>query len=80
MKEKIRKFIIDNFMYGKGKLKDDISLFDSGIMDSLGFIKLLAFIEKTFRVSIDMSEVAIDNFDTVDEIVKTVSKKKRPGK
>ena len=37
MKEDIRKFIIDEFMNGEGAVSDDEKLFDSGIIDSLGF-------------------------------------------
>lgn len=72
MQDKIRSFIIDNFMFGKGKLRDDDSLFDSGIIDSLGFIKLLVFIEKEFNISLDMGEITIENFSTINNIVDTL--------
>lgn len=75
MKEKLKKFIIENFMEGGGILEDNEPLFDSGIIDSLGFIKLLAFIEGEFKVSIDMIEVSIDNFRTIDDIIKILEKK-----
>ena len=75
MKEEVKKFIICNFMFGEGVLKDNESLFESGIIDSLGFIKLLAFIERTFGVSINIKEITIDNFNTVEKIVKILEKK-----
>ena len=75
MKEKIKKFIIEDFMFGKGDLKDNEPLFESGIIDSLGFIKLLVFIEKKFDVFIDMSEITIGKFNTIDDIVKTIKDK-----
>lgn len=75
MEQIIKKFILENFLYGEGDLKNDESLFESGIIDSLGFIKLLAFIEKTFDVSIDMSEVTIENFNTINQIVETIRNK-----
>ncbi len=75
LKEKIRSFIVKNFMFGQGNLKDDVHLFDSGIVDSLGFIKLLAFIEKTFKVYLDMSEISMGNFNTINDIAETVSAK-----
>lgn len=75
MKERIKKFIIDNFMYGEGSLKDDESLFDSGIIDSLGLIKLLAFIQEKLNVSVDMSEVSMEKFNTINSIMETVEKK-----
>lgn len=73
MKEKIKKFIIENFLFGERGLKDDEPLFESGIIDSLGLIKLLAFIEENFNVSIDMGEIMIENFNTVNDILETLS-------
>ncbi len=75
MKEKIKKYIVDTFMYGEGSFEDDAQLFESGIVDSMGFIKLLSFIEATFNVPIDMSEVTMDNFGTVNDIITMVTSK-----
>ncbi len=75
MEEQIKKFIIDAFMYGEGSLKNDEPLFESGIIDSMGFIKLLTFIEKTFDVPVDMSEVTMDKFGTVNDIVEVINSK-----
>ena len=54
MKEKIKKFITENFLFGERELKDDEPLFESGIIDSLGLIKLIAFIEEKFNVSMNL--------------------------
>jgi D-alanine--poly(phosphoribitol) ligase subunit 2 len=75
MKEAIEKFIIENFMQGRKGLDDDESLFESGIIDSMGFIILLAFIERKFDISIDMKEITIDNFNTIEKIVKIIEEK-----
>jgi acyl carrier protein len=75
LKGQINDFIIKTFMSGKGSVKDDQPLFASGIIDSLGFIKLLAFIEKRFRVSLEMNEVAIEKFNTVNDIAKIIMDK-----
>lgn len=77
MKEQIKRYIVETFLYGEGTIEDDQSLFDSGIIDSLGFIKLLAFIEETFQVDIDRSEVGMENFNTVNEILATIETKKK---
>ena len=75
MKEKIKNFIVEKFLFGERALKDDEPLFESGIIDSLGLIKLLAFIEENFSVSIDMSEIMIENFNTVNDILETLNSK-----
>jgi acyl carrier protein len=79
VKEKIKNFIIENFLFGERELKDDEPLFESGIIDSLGLIKLIAFIEENFNVSIDMSEIMIENFNTVNDIMETLKSRKNPS-
>ncbi len=61
VKDKIREYIVANFMNGEDSLTDDEQLFESGIIDSIGFIKLLSFIESTFNTPMDISEFSIDS-------------------
>jgi acyl carrier protein len=75
MKEQIRTFISNTLMFGEGNIEDDEQLFETGAIDSLGFIKLLTFIEKTFNVQIDMSEVTMDKFGSINDIEKTIQEK-----
>lgn len=75
MEEKIKKFIVDTFMYGEGEIENNEQLFEKDIIDSLGFIKLLTFIENTFNVPIEMSEVTMDKFASVNDIVATINEK-----
>ncbi len=75
MQEKLKQYIVETFLYGEGDIEPDQSLFGSEVIDSLGFMKLLEFVEKEFDVSLDMSEVSMENFDTLDMMVETISKK-----
>lgn len=72
MKEQIKSFIVENFLFGERGLEDDEPLFESGIIDSLGLIKLIAFVEKNFNISIDMGEIMIENFNTLNDIMETL--------
>ena len=74
IKEKIRAYIISNFMNGEGQITDDEQLFESGIIDSIGFIKLLSYIESTFNTLMDISEFSIDS-GTVNGITQMVNDK-----
>ncbi len=75
MKEELRKFIIDNFMHGKETLDESENLFESGIIDSLGFVKLLAFIDENLKVHLSMSDVIIEKFGTLTQMVETLESK-----
>lgn len=48
-------------MNGEGSIGDDDQLFESGIVDSIGFIKLLSYIETTFQTPMDMSEFSVES-------------------
>ena len=73
-KDKIKKYIIDNFMNGDGSIGDDDQLFESGIIDSIGFIKLLTYIESSFNIPLDISEFTIDS-GSINGIMQLVNDK-----
>lgn len=49
-------------------LKDNTSLIESDILDSLSLLKLLLFLEEEFHIQIDDFEVVPENFNTVSAI------------
>ena len=75
MKEQIKNFIIMTFMDGEGNLEDDQSLFEADIIDSLGVIKLLTYIENKFNVHIDIGEITLGNFSTIKDITEMIKNK-----
>ncbi len=75
IKESLKKFIMETFMFGQGELNYDTPLFETGIIDSMGFIKLLAFLEKSCGISLDMSEITMENFRTINEICSKIASK-----
>jgi acyl carrier protein len=44
LKDKIRQFIVEDFLFGDDNgLKDDTSFLDEGIIDSTGILELVSF-------------------------------------
>ncbi len=74
-KEKLQAFLTKEANDRNIDLDDD-SLVESGIIDSLGIMKLVQFIESEFSIVIADAELTPDNFDTVDDIVKLLESKK----
>jgi acyl carrier protein len=73
----IRKFIVDNFLFGRSEeLRDDSSLLDK-IIDSTGALELVGFLQERFNITIDDEEVLPENLDSVKHIVAYVEKKLR---
>ena len=79
--DRIRGFITDEITYensDKQELTDDTPLL-GGLIDSLGLMQLIAFLEEDFDVAIDDAEVTAENFRTVGDIERLVESKVRVG-
>jgi len=70
VKDQIREFIQRDLASAKGvsSFSDTESLMESGVIDSLGIFRLVAFLEETFRVRIGDEEITHDNLQSVDSI------------
>lgn len=75
--ESIKKFIGAELMRhkDKDKLKITDNLIESGIIDSLGIQKLIAYLESSFSINISDIEVLPENFETVQSISSFVRNK-----
>ena len=76
MKDKIREFIVENFLFGKDEgLKDDSSFLDEGIIDSTGIIELVNYIEKEFSIIVDDDELTPENLDSINNVISYLQRK-----
>lgn len=67
MNDTILKYIETDLIVSEASFeidKDD-DLLGSGLVDSLGMMKLISFIEKTFKLKIPAEDMVIENFMTV---------------
>jgi acyl carrier protein len=73
----IREFILSDLVAdGNGKtILDDDSLITSGIIDSMGIISLLGFVEEKFSIEISSDELLPENFETLSTITDLVTRK-----
>ncbi len=77
IKDKIRQFIIDNFLFGEaGDLEDNTSFLDSGIIDSTGVLELIGFLEEAFSIQVDDEELIPENLDSINNLCVFLNKKK----
>lgn len=53
----------------------DTPLVESGIVDSLGLFKLIAYIEDEFKVKIEPEDILIENFATLNAIAGLIRSK-----
>jgi acyl carrier protein len=75
--DQIRAFVLEKFPQAKKKnLRDSDKLLESGIVDSLGILDLVAFLENDFQVHISDEELLPENFQTVEAIAQFVERKR----
>ncbi len=68
-RETVHKFISENFMYEDRTLDHKSSLSESGILDSMGVMELVAFIEDRFQIKVEDRELIPDHLDSVEKLV-----------
>ncbi len=72
-------YIKENFIAGRSskiELTPEISLLESGIMDSTGILELVLFLEEQFAIKIDDEEIVPENLDSVANLLVFLEKKK----
>lgn len=75
-KDRIRTFLTTNFYLPDPEaLADEASLLDQGIIDSTGVLEVIGFLEDTFHITIDDSEMLPENLDSIGQIAAFVQRK-----
>jgi acyl carrier protein len=75
VKDRIRSFISENFfMEGYA---DDASFLREGILDSLGMLELVGFLEREFQFRVVETELVPENLDSLDRASAFVERKRQ---
>jgi len=75
-RDKIRAFILENFLFGNDQgLNDDISFLDEGIIDSTGILELVSFLEEEFSISVEDDDILPENLDSIKNVVAYLGRK-----
>lgn len=76
IREAIRTYIVDNFLFGDGKaLSNDSSFLEEGIIDSTGILELVNFLESTYSIEVKDEELIPENLDSVENIIAFLQRK-----
>jgi acyl carrier protein len=77
-KAKIREFLVEEFMpdMSADELDDDFDLQTGGAVDSLGLLKLVAWLESEYGISVDESELGPDSLRTVNSINEFINERR----
>jgi acyl carrier protein len=75
----IKDFIVDTLLVASDRpdIGADEPLTSSGIIDSLGMLRLIMFLEEHFKVQVGDGEVGEQNFGTISRLAAFVDRKRQ---
>jgi len=78
IRRRLRGFMEDNFLYMRPdfKLGDDDSLMKTGVVDSMGVVEVLAFLEDELGVKVPDTDVTEANLGTINAISEYVARRR----
>ena len=79
-KDTIKSFILNNYLFTDDmtQLKDDQSFLETGIIDSIGVMEIVLFLEEEFGIKIEDQEIAPENLDSIQGIMTFLNNKSVP--
>jgi acyl carrier protein len=81
IKENIRQYIAQNILFSDQGFAydDDASFLEQAIIDSVGFMELVAFVQKEYDIEVGPEELVRDNFDSVNKMARYIASKQNPA-
>ncbi len=77
IREQIKSYIAETFLFSDDgfEFSDDDSFLDEGIVDSMGVLEIIMFLEETFGFSVEDEEIKPENFDSVNNLYSYIQRK-----
>ncbi|HEY6528127.1 MAG TPA: acyl carrier protein [Cellvibrionaceae bacterium] len=76
-REQLRQFILNNYLFTdeQSALADDASFLDNGILDSMGILELIDFLDEGFNIKVAGDELVPENLDSINSVLKFLAAK-----
>jgi len=80
VEERVRQFILEYFYVSDPEeLTDDVSLLDTGYVDSTGMMEVILFLEGEYDIHVEDHETIPGNLETLGRIAAFVARKRALG-
>lgn len=78
-RQRLRSFILENYLFtdDQAALDDNTSFLDSGILDSMGILELIDFLDDGFGIKVEGDELVPENLDSINSLLTFVDSKQR---
>ena len=75
IKTKVKNYIIESTFDDVEKIKDDTLIFEEGILDSMGLLFLIEFLQEEFNLTTTDEELVVENFQSINSILSFIESK-----
>jgi perosamine synthetase len=76
IQDRVRQFILESFYVSDpAELTDELSLLDSGYVDSTGMTEIILFLEREYAIHIEDYETIPENLESISQIAAFVARK-----
>lgn len=75
VRSKIREYILESTFEDVQNIADDTLIFEEGVLDSMGLLFLIEFLQEEFNVTTNDDELVVENFESLDKIVTFLNNK-----
>lgn len=76
IREQIKSYILQETFAEGEKIRDDSLIFKEGYFDSMGFVRLVSFLETEYRLKIYDTDLVEENFESINAITDFIVNKK----
>jgi len=79
LESEIRKFITENMLFSADGFSydDNDSLLEAGIVDSIGVMELVTFVDQTYKIAVPPEDISPDNFDSISRLANYIRRRQR---
>lgn len=74
---RLREILEDELGCDLAAVKNDTLLFSTGIVDSFALVTLMMHIERENGIGVNLSDVTLENFDSIDRIIAFVGRSRQ---
>ncbi|HOI16904.1 MAG TPA: acyl carrier protein [Geobacteraceae bacterium] len=72
IEEQLTTYFRENFA---ADVDGDTALIESGLIDSMGVMELVEYLERSFGIEMDMDDMTVDRFGTITAIKQLITEK-----
>jgi acyl carrier protein len=78
VRSQIRRYVISHFPLARARdLGDEESLLDTQVIDSLGILQLVTYLEDAFAIEVTDDDLSPENFDSIGALARFVARRYR---